>query len=563
MAHDYSGSEELGGERSDGKVRHLMEGLSLFEGVITKEHHDEIVSFIDRMLTLGQQSRLPGRTYTRPPPKWVGNKQSRQMLQFGVYTNANRVQPAALMDLPPLLEKVVDALERRGVITGEERTESCCVNVYEVGQWLPPHVDNYMFARPFVTVSLLSEQQALFGNHITGENGKWTGGLRVSMPVCSALRVSHGAGGPDVKHAVMSPTSRRISVTFRRLTPKARDEMQRNVSAKLVRKIKSAREKGQDILRLLGGKKDEKRRNKTKSTPLPQDTSNTLQEARRGKGVHMPEVERLHVTQVYDRIATHWNRTRHSPWPRVAKWLEENRAKQSLVVDVGCGNGKHLKLCGISAVGCDVSISQLKICRQDSFKSPEELKKSPKSPINTRSVLLADGAEAIPLRDEMFDLALNIAVLHHIATERRRRKMVQETIRILRPGGRALFYAWAFEQNEEQGARSGHRFDSQDVLVPWHFTQNTPQRQKASGPKKSAKPEPKKSAKPEPKSEAKSEATSEAKEKKNKSGEIYMRYCHVYKEGELESLFSHLNASVRIVNSFYDSGNWCVEVERL
>ena len=43
---------------------------------------------------------------------------------------------------------------------------------------------------------------------------------------------------------------------------------------------------------------------------------------------------------------------------------------------------------------------------------------------------------------------------------------MSEALRVLRPGGQALFYAWAFEQ--ELNSVSGHIFEEQDVLVPWH-----------------------------------------------------------------------------------------------
>lgn len=41
-----------------------------------------------------------------------------------------------------------------------------------------------------------------------------------------------------------------------------------------------------------------------------------------------------------------------------------------------------------------------------------------------------------------------------------------ELIRILRPQGRLLIYVWALEQEND----SRRRFESQDVMVPWHLT---------------------------------------------------------------------------------------------
>ena len=82
--------------------------------------------------------------------------------------------------------------------------------------------------------------------------------------------------------------------------------------------------------------------------------------------------------------------------------------------------------------------------------------------------LVADGVR-LPYRSNAFDVALNIAVLHHLSTAERRLKCIQETLRILKPGGRALFYAWAKEQKNGAENRSGHQFDAPDVLVPFHL----------------------------------------------------------------------------------------------
>ena len=40
---------------------------------------------------------------------------------------------------------------------------------------------------------------------------------------------------------------------------------------------------------------------------------------------------------------------------------------------------------------------------------------------------------------------------------------------------------------------------------------------------------------------------------------VYQRYCHVYKEGELEALFERVSGC-EVVASYFDFGNWCVEV---
>lgn len=51
------------------------------------------------------------------------------------------------------------------------------------------------------------------------------------------------------------------------------------------------------------------------------------------------ELENVH--QVYNEIAEHFSETRHSPWPRVTNFLQRFDVG-SVLVDVGCGNGKYL-----------------------------------------------------------------------------------------------------------------------------------------------------------------------------------------------------------------------------
>jgi SAM-dependent methyltransferase len=40
------------------------------------------------------------------------------------------------------------------------------------------------------------------------------------------------------------------------------------------------------------------------------------------------------------------------------------------------------------------------------------------------------------LRSNIFDYVISIGVLHHLSTQKRRAKAIQELVRILKPGGR-------------------------------------------------------------------------------------------------------------------------------
>lgn len=47
----------------------------------------------------------------------------------------------------------------------------------------------------------------------------------------------------------------------------------------------------------------------------------------------------------------------------------------------------------------------------------------------------------------------------------------------------------------------------------------------------------------------------------NSADQVFHRYYHVFKQGELELLCSQLN--VRIIKSYYDEGNWCIIFQKI
>ena len=53
--------------------------------------------------------------------------------------------------------------------------------------------------------------------------------------------------------------------------------------------------------------------------------------------------EKSYVHTIYNEIADHFSQTRHSAWPGVAKFID-SMVPYSLMLDVGCGNGKYLNL---------------------------------------------------------------------------------------------------------------------------------------------------------------------------------------------------------------------------
>ncbi|GIY62052.1 probable tRNA methyltransferase 9B [Caerostris extrusa] len=111
---------------------------------------------------------------------------------------------------------------------------------------------------------------------------------------------------------------------------------------------------------------------------------------------------------------------------------------------LGCGNGKYLDINpDVMKIGSDRCAALTAAARSKDFE-----------------VLTSDNLH-MPFRDETFDAVLSIAVIHHFATTDRRIAAIKELTRVLRIGGKVLITVWAMEQRHR-------KFDSQDVLVPWH-----------------------------------------------------------------------------------------------
>jgi transposase len=128
-------------------------------------------------------------------------------------------------------------------------------------------------------------------------------------------------------------------------------------------------------------------------------------------------------------------------------------------------------------------------------------------------------------------------------------------VRIMRPGGRAMLQAWALEQEDT----SRRKFHEQNVLVPWQLQQHFSLKSQPGGDSPAS--------------------TSAAAEKGDMDGSpalhktaaaaggsthqvTYQRFCHVYREGELENLLGRV-PHCRLIESGYDRSNWFICFEKL
>lgn len=222
--------------------------------------------------------------------------------------------------------------------------------------------------------------------------------------------------------------------------------------------------------------------------------------------------EDTHVHAVYDAIAPHFSATRHKPWPRVARFLNEQPVG-SIGLDVGCGNGRYMAVNPhIHLLGSDRSAALVRLARSPPRGPGGGGGGDAATPRPSTDVLVADGLD-LPYRASSVDFVISIAVVHHLSTRERRRAAVASLLRCARPGAPVLVYVWALEQ---AGSRRGWSEGSdQDTLVSWvmRAPKGTPN-----------------------------------------AGTTYQRYYHLYRRGELEEDVEAAGGVV--VDAGYEKDNW-------
>jgi len=270
-----------------------------------------------------------------------------------------------------------------------------------------------------------------------------------------------------------------------------------------------------------------------------------------------PSTERDHVHKVYDAIATQWHHTRGKRgvlWPSATQFVQ-NLSEGSMVADVGCGDGKYFPAiweAGSYVIGTDISLpllqtSVLASAEQESVPESRRVSENRRGLQKRPAVAVAD-CMSVPLRTNSCDAAICIAVMHHLSTIDRRIRCLEELSRIVKPNGRIHVQAWAMEQ----ASNSKRRFAATDVFVP--FNAQPKYLDKVSDSKEN----------PREASKSVAERYSEAYEKadfdERKGLVVFQRYCHMYREGEMDDLVRQV-PSLRLVESGYESGNHYVIVE--
>lgn len=261
-----------------------------------------------------------------------------------------------------------------------------------------------------------------------------------------------------------------------------------------------------------------------------------------------PDTERDHVCAVYDAIATQWHHTRGKRgvlWPGATHFLKELPIG-SIVADVGCGDGKYFPAIwenGSYVIGFDISRPLLKTTIGASANDPPESRRisNIRNHLRDRPAIGVADCMSVPVKSNSCDAAICIAVMHHLSTEERRLQCLKELARIVKPGGMINVQAWAMDQ--EEGSR--RRFDATDVFVPFNAQPkylDMPRALEASN---------------KCVAEQYADAYSGAEFDEQKGLVVFQRYCHLYRQGELEALANRVNG-VRVTDGGFETGNYFI-----
>ncbi|CAG7823393.1 unnamed protein product [Allacma fusca] len=412
--------------------------------------------------------------------------------------NVDTTKPSAYAEFPKCVSPVVERLVEKNIV--RKKPEQITLNHYLPGQGIPPHVDTHSpFEEPILSLSLKGSVVMDFRDGIRHSAIILPRRSLLVMKGESRFLWTHGIANRtfdvllDVDEGVTArPREPRLSLTFRLL-----------------------------------------KENKVCNCRFP-----FMCDSQKGKitSENASNLEDNLVHQVYEDIAQHFSSTRHTPWPKIKEFVQ-NLGQSDVLLDVGCGNGKYLQLRGSCCeVGTDMSTGLLSICR--STKNAEVLKSN---------------CLMLPFKNNTFDAIICIAVLHHLSTKERRLQAVNEIFRTLRPGGQALIYVWAKNQEvdetksvyaQKQDVKTTSNdlaadskqdilknytflpvhnresdFPHNDMLVPW------------------------------------------IKGSTDKS-EVHHRFYHVFNQGELEDLILEIVPQPSIIDSYYDQGNWCARFQK-
>lgn len=150
--------------------------------------------------------------------------------------------------------------------------------------------------------------------------------------------------------------------------------------------------------------------------------------------------------EIWEKIAEEWNNFRKKPLKEVKEFLENQTGD---ILDLGSGSGRHLmKIKNQKMHLLDFSKKMIKQAKQNILKKK----------IKAKSYIAQ--TTKLPFKNNFFNAAIFINVLHCIDSNQKREKSLKELYRVLKPKAQVMISVWS---------RNNKRIKNKpkDAMIPW------------------------------------------------------------------------------------------------